>query len=492
MKKESKAWDIVARRGIYFQAFGIYESIAGFYDYGPVGFRIRKNLENLWRSIVVRRTGSLEIDATKVVSEVVLKASGHVATFADFITICDTCKTSYRADKIVEAYYESKGMQKEFDSVKKMNAAALQSALDTLGIKCAACGGIKYSKVEPFNMLFKTQVGPYGRDPAYLRPETPQGIFIDFCHIFKTNSVKLPVGICQIGVVFRNEISPRQQLVRLREITQMDLELFIDPDEDPKDLLEFDMNEILNTKVNFIRRGTDNEEKLTLKELLEKGSIPNKYFASLLFLEDRLLSVAGFDPSTYRFRELNLEELPFYSKGNVDLEVKTSYGYIELAGNAYRTDYDLSSHAKMSGKDLSVINNEKKIVPHIVEASMGLDRLVFSLLDNSVVEDKERGWDWLKLKESVAPYKYGIFPLQKDDKLIEKAKTLYRSMLEKNIDCFYSETASIGKRYARADEIGVPYAITIDYQTMEDNTVTVRSIKDASQLRKPINELLVA
>ena len=487
-KAESRASDIVSRRGIYFQAFGIYEGIAGFYDYGPIGLRIKKNIEAQWRNIVVRRTGSLEIDATKVVSEVVLKASGHVATFTDFITMCETCKTPYRADKVVEEYYEKKGMQEELNGVKKLGAEQLEAAIAKLGIKCEKCGN-KLGKVEKFNLLFKTQVGPYGRDTAYLRPETPQGIFIDFSHIYKTNGVKPPVGIAQIGNVFRNEISPRQQLVRLREITQMDLELFFDPSEDPEELLGFEVSDFLNTKINFIHKGTDEEKQESLKELLDSKSIPNKYFAFLLFIENRLLGAVGLDQSLFRFRELELEELPHYSKGNVDLEIKTSYGYIEGAGNAYRTDYDLSSHSKMSGKDLSVISKEKKIIPHIVEASMGMDRLLFSIIDNSVVEDKERGWNWLRLNEKVAPYRYAVLPLQNDDKLIAKAKGIFRTLQDRNVDCYYAEGSSVGKRYARADEVGVPYCITIDYTTLEDDTVTVRDRDTTKQVRKKIGDI---
>ncbi len=487
-KAESRASDIVSRRGIYFQAFGIYEGIAGFYDYGPIGLRIRKNLEAQWRNIVVRRTGSLEIDATKIVSEIVLKASGHVATFTDFITVCGTCKTPFRADKVVEEYYEKKGMKEELNGVKKLGAEQLEADIAKFGLKCEKCGN-KLGKVEKFNLLFKTQVGPYGRDSAYLRPETPQGIFIDFSYIYKTNSVKLPVGIAQIGVVFRNEISPRQQLVRLREITQMDLELFFDPSEDPKELLGYECSEFLKTKVPFIRRGTEEEESISLQELLDRKSLPNKHIAFLMFLENNLLTSLGLDQSVFRFREVELEELPHYSKGNVDLEIKTSYGYIELAGNAYRTDYDLSSHSKMSGKDLSVVSNEKKIIPHIVEASMGLDRLFFSVLDNSVVEDKERGWNWLRLNEKVAPYRYAILPLQNDDKLIAKAKEFFRALQDRNIDCYYAEGSSVGKRYARADEVGVPYCITVDYTTLEDGTVTVRERDSTKQVRKQIGDI---
>jgi glycyl-tRNA synthetase len=489
-KKESAASDIVARRGLYYQAFGIYEGVAGFYDYGPVGLRIRRKLEAQWRNIFVNRTGALEIETSLIVPEIVLKASGHIDTFTDPITACETCKTPYRADKLLEAHYEKKGMTKELDSVKKMGIEHMDRALREAGIKCEKCGN-KLGKVEKFNLLFKTQVGPYGGSSSYLRPETTQGIYVDFPYLFKTQGMKLPCAVAQVGPAFRNEISPRQQLVRVREFTQMEYEMFIDPAEEPEELFGYGMDEVLKTKINFIRSdGGEKEEMLSLRELLEEGNIPNRHFAFLLYLEEKLLNAIGMDRKAYRFRELVKEELPHYSRGNVDLEIRTGYGYIEVAGNAYRTDWDLSQHAKTSGNDLSVINGEKRLVPHVVEASMGSGRLMFALLENSCVEDAERGWNWLRLDGSVAPYRYAVFPLQKDEKLIAKAKEIYRLMVEKDVDCYYSETASIGKRYARADEVGIRSCITVDYTTLEDDTVTVRDRDTTKQVRKKFVDIL--
>ncbi|VVB77088.1 Proline--tRNA ligase [uncultured archaeon] len=491
-KKESAASDIMVRRGVYYPAFGIYDGVAGFYDYGPIGVRIKKRIENQWRSLFINRTGALEIETTNIVPEVVLKASGHIDTFTDPITNCTVCKTPFRADKLLESYYEKKGMTEALSSVKKMSIEHMEKAIRDAGtgIKCERCGN-PLGKVEKFNLLFKTQVGPYGGETCYLRPETTQGIYVDFIHLYKTQGLKLPVAIAQAGPAFRNEISPRQQLVRVREFTQMEYEMFIDPEDDPKEIFGFDIEDVLKTEINFIRSNNgDKEEILPLKELLENGNVPSKHFAFLLYLEEKLMDAIGMDKKAYRFRELEKEELPHYSKGNVDLEVKTSYGYIEVAGNAYRSDWDLSQHAKTSGQDLAIISNEKKVLPHVVEASMGSGRLLFSLIDNCVVEDAERGWNWLRLKESVAPYRYAVFPLQKDEKLIAKAKEIHRMMLEKNTDAYYSETASIGKRYARADEIGISHCITVDYTTLEDDTVTIRERDTTNQIRRPFVELI--
>ncbi len=489
-KAESKASDIAARRGIYFQAFGIYDGVAGFYDYGPVGVRIKRKFENAWRSLFVNKTGALEIESTNIVPEPVLRASGHLSAFTDPMVACTVCKTPYRADKLLEEYYEKKGMGDEAAKVKKMSMEQMEKQIAEHGIKCERCGN-KLGKVERFNMTFKTQIGPTaGGSAAYLRPETAQSIFVDFIHLYKTHGLKLPVGIAQVGRAYRNEISPRQQLVRLRELTQMDLELFIDPDDDPKEIMGFDMKGVLREKISFVAKGSEEARSSSIEELLKKGSMPNKYLAFLIYLQEKLMQELGVDKGVYRFRELEKEELPHYSRGNVDLEMKTSYGYIELAGTAYRTDWDLSQHAKESGKELAVLTESgKRIVPHVVEATLGGDRPVFAILDNSVVDDDGRGWTWLRLSEKIAPYKYGVFPLQKDEKLTAKATDVFKLLQEKGVDCYYSETASIGKRYARADEIGVPYCITIDYTTLDDDTVTIRNRDTTKQVRKLIGEI---
>ncbi|MDE1873714.1 MAG: glycine--tRNA ligase [Candidatus Micrarchaeota archaeon] len=489
-KAESKAGDIAARRGIYFQAFGIYDGVAGFYDYGPIGVRIKRKFEEAWRSLFVNRTGALEIESTNIVPEPVLRASGHLSAFTDPMVACSICKTPYRADKLLEEYYEKRGMGAEAAKVKKMSMEQMEKKLEEHAIKCKRCGN-KLGKVEKFNMTFRTQIGPTaGGNAAYLRPETAQSIFVDFIHLYKTYGFKLPVGIAQVGRAYRNEISPRQQLVRLRELTQMDLELFIDPEEDPSEILGFDTRSVLREKVNFVAKGSEDERSESIDELLKRGSLPNKYMAFLIYLQEKLMQELGIDKRLYRFRELEKEELPHYSKGNVDLEMKTSYGYIELSGCASRSDWDLAQHSKESGKELSITTESgKKVVPHVVELTVGGDRPVFAILDNSVVDDDGRGWKWLKLSERIAPYRYGVFPLQKDEKLIAKAREMFRLLQEKGTDCYYSETASIGKRYARADEIGVPYCITIDYTTLEDDTVTIRSRDTTKQTRKLIGEI---
>ncbi len=486
---ESDAASIVDRRGIYYQAFDIYNSIGGFYDYGDIGLRIKRNIENAWRNVFVDGLSAFEIETTIVMPEIVFKASGHLSTFTDPIIKCATCNTPYRADKLLEEYYEKKGDRDDMARIRKMSKKEMEDNINENRIKCARCGG-KLTGVEDFNLMLKTHVGHKIDDVAYLRPETAQGIFVDFKNLFRIYGMKLPTVISQAGKVYRNEISPRQQLVRLREITQMETELFFDPDAKLENVGTVNMAAVLESKVNFHGSGEKNEHLATISQLLDEGKLPNKYFAMLIYLESKLMEKIGISQDRYKFREIEKEELPHYSLGNVDLEIRTGYGYIEVAGNAYRTDYDLSQHAKTSGSDISVVNDGRKVVPHVVEASVGEDRLVLALLDSNVQNGEDRGWKWLKLNENVAPYRFAVFPLQKDQELIEKARSIHKMLVEKRVSSYYSESGSIGKRYARADEIGVPFAITCDFDTLKDDTVTIRDRDTTKQIRKHIGEIL--
>jgi glycyl-tRNA synthetase len=228
---------------------------------------------------------------------------------------------------------------------------------------------------------------------------------------------------------------------------------------------------------------------MTVGDALRDGIIPNKLFAYLLTIEQEFLLSLGYPKDVIRFRQMMVEELPHYSKGNIDLEVRVDDDFIEVAGNAYRTNFDLSNHQAFSKADMSIVNDGKKLIPHVVELSFGLDRLFWTLLANTLYMDDKRGWELLLLTEKSTPYRYAVFPLQKDDKLVEKALAISRSLASKGISTYFSQTGSIGKRYARADEIGVLNSITVDFQTLEDNTVTIRSVKDTTQVRKPISEI---
>lgn len=483
-----KSDDITKGRAIFMRSFGIYAEVGGFYDYGPIGLRIKRNIESEWRRIVADPLGFVEVETSIVLPEIVLRASGHLATFTDPVGVCKSCHTPYRLDKLLEEYYEGRGDSEHAAGLRKMTLKDFDALVSKLGIKCSKCGGT-IGNPENFNLMFKTQIGQKGTDAAYLRPETAQGIFIDFRDIYRAYGLKLPCGICQIGKVFRNEISPRQQLVRVREFTQMEAELFIDPQAPFAGFGGAGADIEGDDAIMFMLPGEAEAAQRSAKDLVAQGAIPNLYLAQMLIKERDLLASLGIGKDRYRFRKLEKEELPHYSMGNIDLEVLTSYGYIEVAGNAHRGDYDLSSHARTSGQDLSVISAEKRVLPHVIEASIGVDRLLFSIIDGAVADDG-RGWKRLALSKAAAPYDCAVFPLQKDPGLIAKAKEIAGMLGSCKVKYYYSETGSIGKRYARADEIGVPAAITIDYDTLKDGTVTLRDRDSAKQIRKSADEIV--
>ncbi len=486
--------NLAVRRSLILSAFNPYGTMVGFYDYGPVGLKIRNNIESLWRSTFIERLGNVEIDTTLISPEIVFEASGHLKKFTDPIAVCAKCGYSHRADKVLEALFTKQNDKAKADSIKILPIAEMERLMKENNVKCEKCG-TPLPKVEVFNLMFGTKIGPLRSIQGYLRPETAQGIFIDFKEIFRNTGLKLPVGIGQTGKAFRNEISPRQELIRMREFLQMELEYFFDPEN--KDLVianePVDEKTLAGMKLNMLTRDQQksNEEakEMLVGDALRDGIIPNKLFAYLLTIEQEFLLSLGFQKESFRFRQMMPEELPHYSKGNIDLEVHVDDDYIEVAGNAYRTDFDLSNHQAFSKSDMSVVNENKKLIPHVVELSFGLDRLFWTLLATNLYMDEKRGWELLLLTEKSTPYRYAVFPLQKDDKLTEKALALNRSLASRGISTYYSQTGSIGKRYARADEIGVLNSITIDFQTLEDGTVTVRNVKDTTQVRKQISEI---
>ncbi len=488
--------NLSARRGIIIPSYGVYGELAGFYDYGPIGTRIKNNIVKAWRRHFIDGMGNLEIEATIAGPDKVFEASGHLKTFTDPITVCGKCGTSYRADKILAEFFDKTSQQAKAEKAKHGTVEELGLMLKDAGIKCEKCGTL-LANVTPFNLMLGTKLGPTGKVQGYLRPETAQGIFIDFKPVFRTNTMKLPMAIGQVGRVFRNEISPRQMLVRMREFSQMELEYFFDP-EDPALVIDGAPVDdgVFDTVVNFLSRedqdGSGPEYMpVALRDALASGHIPNRLMAYIIYEEQRFMLSMGFKPEQFRFRQMLPDELPHYSKGNVDLEARLGAGgaFEELAGNAYRSDFDLKNQVRVSGEDMGVTVGERRFVPHVVEQSFGLDRVFWCLLANSLNSDEARGWEVMTLNKELAPYTYAVFPLQKDEKLVGIATSLAKTLRSRGVGAYYSATASIGKRYARADEIGVPYAITVDFQTVEDGTVTVRNSSDAKQERVPIQSL---
>lgn len=332
-------------------------------------------------------------------------------------------------------------------------------------------------------MMFKLGVGAKETAPAYLRPETCQSIFLDFPRVFRTMRCKLPVALAQVGRSFRNEISPRQGLMRLRELIQAEIEVFFNPAK----VQHHDKFESVEDYELFIQPLDRNEiDRLSCREAVKNGMIPNELIAYYLALLQQFYGKAGIPRNATRFREMGSEERAFYAERGWDLEVRTSLGWLELVACNYRTDYDLRGHARESSRDLAVMDGEK-VVPHVFELSMGVDRTIYSILEHALTREEKRLV--LNLPPYLAPIQVAVFPLVNRNGLPDQAKRIH-STLAKSFDAFYDDSGSIGRRYRRQDEVGTPCCVTVDYQTMEDNTVTVRDRDTMLQQRTPIGGLV--
>ena len=466
---------LALERGFYFPSCEVYsDANAGFWEYGPSGVGLKNKFLELWRRELIRRDGMMEIDGSQIMSKSVFEASGHLGNFADPIIKCTKCNSTYRADRTIAEIAnieipESADLS-EFDNVISENK-----------IQCPKCKG-DFGTTTKFNMMFKVGIGPQ-EEEAYLRPETCQSIFVDFPRLFKTMRGKLPLGIAQVGKSFRNEIAPRQSLLRLREFYQAEIEVFCNPGR----LNEVEkFAEIENT---VIRVQTDTEPiSMTCKEALETGAVPNKFVAYYLGILTEFYEKTGIDISKSRFRKLGDKEKAFYAEVAFDFEVETTIGWLELVACNYRADYDLSSHAKMSKEKFEVMDNDEKVLPHVFEISMGIDRSLYTILEHSLKNDEEHERMVLSLKPYLSPVHVGILSLVKKDGLKEKTDEIFIN-IKRKFDAFLDHSGAIGRRYRRLDEIGAPFAITVDHQTLEDNTVTIRKRDSMEQSRVNISEI---
>lgn len=416
-----KLTSLCKRRGIVFLSSEIYGGLGSFWDYGPLGVEIKRNIKNIWwQDTVLKRDDVVGIETSIIMHPQVWVASGHVQSFYDLLVDCKKCKKRFRQDHLE-------------------------------GNICPECGG-ELTEPRNFNLMFETYLGPVReeKDKAYLRPETAQGMFVDYLSVLNSSRIKVPFGIAQIGKSFRNEVSPGNFIFRSREFEQMEVEYFVHP--------------------------TDDE----------------KYFK--LWVEERYnwyISL-GIKAENLRLRAHRPNELAHYAKACYDIEYKFPFGWQELEGVANRGDFDLSSHAKFSGKELSYYDDEKKIkyIPYCIESSSGVERPLLAFLveaySEDVVQNEERVV--LKLHPKIAPIKIAIFPLVRKGGLPEVAKDIEKN-LRNYFTTFYDEVSSIGRRYRRQDEIGTPYGITVDFQTLEDNTVTLRDRDTTLQERIKIEEI---
>jgi glycyl-tRNA synthetase len=470
--------NLALKRGFYFPSCEIYgDAPAGFWEYGPIGTSLKNKFIDLWRKEIVRRDDMIEIDGSQIMSKSVFIASGHIGNFEDPIIKCTKCNSIFRPDRYItektgEIIPERKSDQ-EIDEI-----------INERQLRCPNCNG-EFGPVSRFNMMFKVGIGPTA-DEAYLRPETCQTIFVDFARVFKTMRGKLPLGIAQVGKSFRNEIAPRQSLLRLREFYQAEIEVFCNPNK-LNDLPKF--KEVKDTVLKLFD-GTSITE-VTADEGIRKGLLPNNLVAYYLVLLHEFYAKTGIDINRTRFRQLSNQEKAFYASIAFDYEVETTVGWLELVACNYRSDYDLKGHAAVSKKNLEIMDpsDQVKVLPHVFELSMGIDRSIYAILEHSYFIDNEHDDRIiLKLKPYLAPILVGILPLMTKEGLGEKAHKIY-SELKREFDTFYDESGSIGRRYRRLEEIGVPLAVTIDKMTLKDDTVTIRYRDTMQQKRIKVSEL---
>ena len=437
-------------RGFIFAGSEIYGGLANTWDYGPLGVELKNNVKKAWwKKFVQENPLNTGLDCAILMNPQVWVASGHVGGFSDPLMDCKQCKARHRADTLIEDYNKRKGLDV---NISGWTNEQLEAYIVEHKIPCPDCGNSDFTGVRQFNLMFKTFQGVTedSKNTVYLRPETAQGIFVNFLNVQRTTRMKVPFGIAQIGKSFRNEITPGNFTFRTREFEQMELEFFCKP-------------------------GTDLEWFAYWKE----------------FCKNWLLEL-GMRPERLKLRDHDPEELSFYSNATTDFEYLFPFGWGELWGIADRTDYDLKAHMTTSGKNMEYADpvSGEKYVPYVVEPSLGADRVVLAFLCNAYEEEEVDGETRvvLRLHHALAPYKVAVLPLQKKQ-LGEKSDEIYR-MLSKHFSCTYDESASIGKRYRRQDEIGTPYCVTVDFETQEDNMVTVRERDSMAQVRIPVDSLV--
>ncbi|MDY6065914.1 MAG: glycine--tRNA ligase [Finegoldia sp.] len=451
-KTMEKIVSLCKTRGIIYPGSEIYGGLSNTWDYGPLGVELKNNIKQAWWKRFVRDTSlNVGLDAAILMNPQTWVSSGHVSSFSDPLIDCKECKSRFRADKLIEEYFINEKGEEVLGLDGKTNDELVE-IIEEEGIKCPNCGAHNFTGIRKFNLMFKTYQGVTedSTSEVYLRPETAQGIFVNFKNVQRTSRKKVPFGICQIGKAFRNEITPGNFIFRTREFEQMELEFFCKP-------------------------GTD----------LEWFDYWRNYVKQ--FLKD-----LGIKDENIRLRDHDQDELVFYSKATTDFEYLYPFGWGELWGVADRTDYDLSSHQEGSGESMEYtdpVTNEKYI-PYCIEPSVGADRMFLMFLVEAYNEEKlEDGSERVVLNfpPVLAPYKVSVLPLTK--KLDEKGQEVY-NQLKAHFNCHYDVAGSIGKRYRREDEAGTPFCVTVDFDTLEDGTVTIRDRDTMQQERLTVDQVI--
>ncbi len=543
--------DLAKRRGFIWPTSECYGSVAGFIDYGPLGSMMKRNIENVWRRFYVIQEGYYEIECPTIGQEDIFIASGHVKGFSDKMCQCPSCREFLRADHIAEAH--------GITGASVLGTEDLARLICTL--PCPACEEVLGPvEVFNFNLMFQTAIGPGSQRKGYLRPETAQGMFTDFQRLLRFYRDKLPFGAVQIGKSFRNEISPRQGMIRLREFTQAEAEIFVHPEE--KDHPAFSRYENYSVPLLSIAQQERDQPPLTctMGEAVSEDTVANQYVAYYIALTHELLVSIGVDPEKLRFRQHLRDERAHYAEDCWDAEIFSErFGWVETVGIADRTDYDLHAHGRQSGERFSVfipyetprkesrirvipdmgalgprfrgnaravaeaicacvpgpegltvtIDGEAvqitpdlytvkeevvevpgtEVVPHVIEPSYGIDRMIYAVLEHRYYEEMVEGEERrvLRLPPRVAPVQVAVFPLMNRDGLPEIAREIVDAVRKQGILAEYDDSGAIGRRYRRQDEVGTPFAITVDYDTREDRTVTLRDRDSMRQVRIPID-----
>jgi len=551
--------ELAKRRGYFFQSAGAYGGVSGFYTYGPEGATLKQNIEDTWRERFQIEEGHREIDAPTVMPEPVFEASGHLDGFDDMLVECPECGESHRADHLVED-------NTDIEEAESIPIPEVEALIEEHDLRCPNCDAeLAGEPVEEFNLMFETNIGPGDSSPGYLRPETAQGIFVEFPQLAEYARNQLPFGITQIGKAYRNEISPRKSIIRVREFTQAELEHFIDPEDD-----EPPLDRVADVELTLYPASEQEAEDggyltKTVREAVEED-IVHEWIAYYLGVATEWYETVGVDFDRFRFRQHLSGELAHYSADCWDAESEVNGDWIEIAGYAYRSDYDLSKHDAHSDDDFTVFKqyDEPKVVeratvdpdmsylgpefggkaadiadaletlaerdraafdgeevtvevseehaipvektgfsvdevketgehitPHVVEPSIGIGRTIYTVLDHAYEEDEIDGETRtrLALEPEIAPTFVGVFPLMDRDGMGELAREITADLRSEGLDVSYDDSGNIGRRYRRQDEVGTPFCVTVDYDSLEDDTVTLRERDSTEQVRIPVEEL---
>jgi glycyl-tRNA synthetase len=553
--------ELAKRRGFFLQTAGVYGGVGGFYTYGPHGTALKDNVEASWRDLFVTRQGNMEVDAPTIMPEAVFEASGHLETFDDMILECPACGATHRADHLVED-------NTAIEEAESLSPAAIGEHIAEHDIGCPSCGELLAGEsVDEFNLMFETNIGPGTASPGYLRPETAQGIFVEFPQLAEYARNQLPFGVAQVGRAYRNEISPRKALVRVREFSQAELEQFVDPETDEPPLERVADVTLPLYSVEEQQAEDGDLQDIPVGEAVERGVVESDWIAYYLGLSLDWYESIGVDMDRFRYRQHLPDELSHYAADCWDAETEIGGDWVEVTGFADRGSYDLDKHAAHSGESFSVFKQYDEpvtverptvdpdmselgpafggvagdiadalaeraerdpgafegetvtvevdgetydvpvehtgfaietvteagehVTPHVVEPSFGIGRLVYTVLVHAYRADEVDGESrqYLAVPPAMAPTTVGVFPLMDRDGLAEYAGDVAGELRAAGLAVHYDDAGAIGRRYRRQDEVGTPFCVTVDYDTLEDDTVTVRERDSTAQRRVPADEL---